>query len=141
MDITENIKKIIENEKVSQADLARKAGIPAMSIYNIFSGQTKDPKFSVVIAIARALGRSMYDFVGYIDIPAEHMVFYEDIILTTEKEAENQHITLNYEKKTFVANALYRFAIRKMEETSKQELLLDMTYLQWLLRSSNSNEP
>jgi putative transcriptional regulator len=47
---------------MSQAELARRIGISKTSMNEIERGETHDPRFSVVEAIARTLGMSLDDF-------------------------------------------------------------------------------
>lgn len=57
--ISENIQRALDENGMTQADLARRTGLSTAVVSQIVSGKTKDPRLSNVIAIANALGVSL----------------------------------------------------------------------------------
>ena len=49
---------------LTQAELARKSGIPAPVINAIESGKTKNPRIDTISAIARVLGTTVDELIG-----------------------------------------------------------------------------
>jgi transcriptional regulator with XRE-family HTH domain len=135
--ITENIRKILEKKGWKQVDLANSINRPASSIQNIYSDITKDPKITLLLAISRGLNVSIYDLVGYENIDAEHKEFYKKIIIEVKNTAKNLAIELDEEKKSMVVNELYQLAKQEAGADKKAELIIDGTYLHFLLNSSN----
>lgn len=58
------IQKAMDAQGLTQADLARLAGINTSNIAYIVTGQTKDPRFLTVVKIAQALGVSLEYLAG-----------------------------------------------------------------------------
>ena len=137
MTIKDSIKKILEVRGMKQSDLARQAGLPNTSVQNILSEVTKDPKITMMLAITRALNITVYDLVGYENITAEHKLFYKKIILEVEAAAQSRNITLTEDQKKTAVNELYQFAIQKAGDDDKSALIIDSTYLDFLLQSSS----
>ena len=54
--------KLREEHQMTQADLARKTGLSTALIAQVLTERTKDPRFSTVVKIAKAL-----------DIPLEYL--------------------------------------------------------------------
>ena len=52
----QNIKQIREFQGLNQAGLAVKTGLSKSAIHNLETGNTKEPKYSTVVAVANALG-------------------------------------------------------------------------------------
>ena len=63
--IGERIQNALEVREMTQADLARMTGMSQAVISQIVSGKTKDPHFSRVVAIAKALDMSLNYLAGY----------------------------------------------------------------------------
>ena len=63
--IGERIQNALEVREMTQADLARMTGMSQAVISQIVSGKTKDPHFSLVVAIAKALDVSLNYLAGY----------------------------------------------------------------------------
>jgi len=60
----ERIQNALDVRGMTQADLARKSGLSTGLIAQIVSGRTKDPKFTNVVKIARALDVSLEYLAG-----------------------------------------------------------------------------
>lgn len=58
MTISDNLKSIQEKLGISQADIARRSGIPQPTVLRIFSGEIKDPGASRLSALKKALNSS-----------------------------------------------------------------------------------
>lgn len=61
----ERVQHALEVREMTQADLARLTGMSQAVISQIVSGKTKDPHFSRVVAIAKALDVSLNYLAGY----------------------------------------------------------------------------
>ena len=61
----ERVRHALEVREMSQADLARLTGMSQAVISQIVNGKTKDPHFSRVVAIAKALDVSLNYLAGY----------------------------------------------------------------------------
>lgn len=59
------IQKRMDELGMTQADLARKTGLTTANVAYIVNGKTKDPRLSSVVVIAKALGMSLDELVGY----------------------------------------------------------------------------
>lgn len=53
--LAERIQYVMDKRGITQAELARMTGISTSNIAHIVTGYTKDPRFSNVVKIARAL--------------------------------------------------------------------------------------
>ena len=62
MSLAEKIYTVMELKGMTQADLARKTGLSTALIAQVLTERTKDPRFSTVVKIAKAL-----------DIPLEYL--------------------------------------------------------------------
>lgn len=60
----ERIQNALDVRGMTQADLARKSGLSTGLVAQIVSGRTKDPKFTNVVKIARALDVSLEYLAG-----------------------------------------------------------------------------
>lgn len=60
----ERIQNALDMREMTQADLARATGLSTGLIAQIVSGRTKDPHFSNVVKIARALDVSLNYLAG-----------------------------------------------------------------------------
>jgi transcriptional regulator with XRE-family HTH domain len=60
--IVKNIRRIRENKNLSQAEVAKKAGISRIAYSNIETGRAKDLRTSTLINIANALDVKLVDF-------------------------------------------------------------------------------
>jgi transcriptional regulator with XRE-family HTH domain len=58
------LKKLREAQKLSQQDLAVKAGLSISVVSQIEQGKKQDPRTSTMLAIADALGVSVHDLMG-----------------------------------------------------------------------------
>lgn len=61
----ERIQNALDVRGMTQADLARSSGLSTAIIAQIVTGRTKDPHFSNVVKIARALDVSLNYLAGY----------------------------------------------------------------------------
>lgn len=62
--LSERIQNALDVRGMTQADLARATGLSTGLIAQIVSGRTKDPRFSNVVKIARALDVSLEYIAG-----------------------------------------------------------------------------
>lgn len=134
--ISQNIKRLLDDRKMKQTDLARAANIPVSTIYNIMDGVSKSPRIDVLLAMAKALSVSIYDLVGYESSGGADKEFYKRIILEVEKTAASKNIPLSSSQKEDYVNELYQFAKQKAEESGSAGFAIDYTYLDWLLKNN-----
>jgi len=62
--LTQNIKKLRKKHKLSQEELARKAGITYSTLIKIESGVNKNPTLDTISKIADAFSVSLDELVG-----------------------------------------------------------------------------
>lgn len=70
----QRIKKLMREQNLTEAALAREIGTPQATVSRILSGATQDPRISTLAAIARVLGSS----VGYL---TESLLFHHIPVL------------------------------------------------------------
>ena len=63
--LAERIQAAMEIREMTQADLARATGMNTSQITYIVNGRTKDPGFSQIVKIARALDVSLNYLAGW----------------------------------------------------------------------------
>ena len=136
--IKQNIKKYLDARSWKQIDLAREAGIPVSTIQNIYSDRTNDPKITTLMAISEALNVSLYDLIGYKNISAQHKAFFQSVILTVEQHAKDQELLLTETQRAGIVHDVYQFALKKVGTDKNAPLVIDMTYLEMLLKSSST---
>lgn len=59
MELRDMLQSILAEKNLNQADVCRLTGMESGKVSQIFSGATKDPRFSTVIEIAKALDVSL----------------------------------------------------------------------------------
>lgn len=61
----ERVQKLMDEQCVTQADLARMTGMTTSNVAYLVNGKTKDPRLSSVMLIANALGVSLNYLAGW----------------------------------------------------------------------------
>ncbi len=64
MDIVEKIKRIKHSKKITNEDLAARAGIPLGTVNKLLSGSVAEPKLSTVLSICSVLDCRISDLIG-----------------------------------------------------------------------------
>ena len=62
--LAERIQHAMDEQEITQADLARMTGMTTSNVAYIVNGKTKDPRFQSVLLIADALGVSLNYLAG-----------------------------------------------------------------------------
>lgn len=76
-----NIKRLIDEQRLSVMGLEKKAGLKTNAVRNILSGHTKKPSAETVLAISKALGCSISQIIGELQ---EEKHVLEDVIFQNE---------------------------------------------------------
>lgn len=102
--IAKTIKKILKERDWDEVTLARVSGLHQPTVHRILSGESKNPKTSSLIAIAKALNVS----VGYITNEEE---YFEDLVIEPVMTSNNVYSPdiseLREESPKFDANSVY----------------------------------
>lgn len=61
--ISENLKEIIKNRKITTYKLAKKSNLSLQTIYPIVSGKVKNPKLDTLQKIAKGLNCTVNDLI------------------------------------------------------------------------------
>ena len=134
MNISVNLRRLIEERGMRQADLARASNLSMTTIQNIIDGRSDKPRIDLLLAIADALGVSLYDIIGYKDTGNVNKEFYKKIILTVEKSLRDKNLTVSESERSRYVNELYQFAKEKAVHSQDKELTIDLLYLELLLK-------
>jgi transcriptional regulator with XRE-family HTH domain len=67
----EKLRAALAARSLTQKDLARLAGLPAVSVAQLFSGYRDDPRVSTMVRVAMVLGVPVYDLLDIGQAPRE----------------------------------------------------------------------
>lgn len=92
MDISGKIRELKEKSGLTAKELADAAGVSASSLNKVLSGETANPSFQMVAAIAAVCGASLDEIAGLTDsIPPEHFAVSRELVEAYKEALARQH--------------------------------------------------
>lgn len=107
------ILRLLEEHHISANELAKRANIPAPSLYHILSGRSSQPRRQTLVKIAEAFGKDISLFESDISPDPSRLTLMAEIYRYVNEIIDTEKLQVSQEERNHIIQQTYHYSLEK----------------------------